>query len=555
MSTRLLTRLSATIASTAALACLAAACVSTGSGAVILGADARTSADTTVRSPGAESGAATADTTNTAGNSGTTGSQTEPLNSTLNSSAPAATVEASRRADADLPVVQDIVSFGSDKTSRSYDGFLTAALQDIEDWWAAEYPTVYGQSWTPLKGGIYAAYPQRVEQIPGCSQRTTRYRDVEGNAFYCSDGDFIVYDDDELLPDLVNDLGAAAAGVVFAHEFGHAVQERAGESNESTLLREQQADCFAGAWTARAESGAIAAFQYTEQDVKNGLVAMIRVADPVQLSGTTSGDAHGTGFDRVTAFQDGYVGGLARCKTFFTEDRTSKMIEIPFRFDSTGGNLPLESTDGNDFTTLIPPNLDAYWTAQLKSVGVAFNTPKFVTFDSSDPPSCEGVESSKIVGHIRWCSSTNEVLVDADFANRLISGIGDMSLGYFVGEAYTEAAQTAMDSALTGELRRLADDCLLGAWTKSIVPSSDTASANPTGNRPSTQTTTPSAGSSSESGLELAAGDLDEAVITAIQISDSSASTKSVGTAFEKIAAFREGLQNGFTACYTTLSK
>ena len=32
------------------------------------------------------------------------------------------------------------------------------------------------------------------------------------------------YDDDSLLPSLVNDLGKEAVAVVLAHEFGHAVQ-------------------------------------------------------------------------------------------------------------------------------------------------------------------------------------------------------------------------------------------------------------------------------------------------------------------------------------------
>ena len=71
-------------------------------------------------------------------------------------------------------------------------------------------------------------------------------------AFYCTLGDFMVYDDGDnsLLGALAENFGPSIMGVVLAHEFGHAIQFRAGDldSGFSTILTEQQADCFAGAW-------------------------------------------------------------------------------------------------------------------------------------------------------------------------------------------------------------------------------------------------------------------------------------------------------------------
>ena len=150
-----------------------------------------------------------------------------------------------------IPVQQGIIDFGANKPERAYDGYLTAAFSDIEAFWKAQFPTVYGNDFTPLSGGIYAAYPERTEPIPGCGTPETTYADVEGNAFYCVDGDFMAYDDAELLPQLVDQLGQSAVAVVLAHEFGHAVQFRADEFEQPTILKEQQADCFAGAWAAR----------------------------------------------------------------------------------------------------------------------------------------------------------------------------------------------------------------------------------------------------------------------------------------------------------------
>jgi predicted metalloprotease len=233
-----------------------------------------------------------------------------------------------------IPVEQGIIDFGENHHDNGYDGFLTAAFKDIESFWAQQFPILYGSDFTPLAGHIYAAYPDRSDPIPGCGSRTTDYRDIEGNAFYCVDGDFMAYDDAELMPQLVNQLGQAAVAVVLAHEFGHAVQSRANEFDQPTILKEQQADCFAGAWAAHISRGENDVLAFTDKDIRGGLIAMIQVRDPLQLGGVITQNSHGTGFDRVGAFQDGFNGGVDRCKQFFTENR--QLINIPF--DDTGNN-------------------------------------------------------------------------------------------------------------------------------------------------------------------------------------------------------------------------
>ena len=88
---------------------------------------------------------------------------------------------------------------GDAKPEREYDEFLSAALNDIQQWWSEQYPAIYDGPLTPLRGGVYAAYPERTDPIPGCGQSTeTTYDEItEFAAFYCPEGDFIVYDDGE----------------------------------------------------------------------------------------------------------------------------------------------------------------------------------------------------------------------------------------------------------------------------------------------------------------------------------------------------------------------
>ena len=67
-------------------------------------------------------------------------------------------------------------------------------------------------------------------KLPPCQGERLSYRDVAGNAFYCCGDNFVVYDDAHLFPDLYADIGPFAVALVLAHEWGHAVQDRAGES-------------------------------------------------------------------------------------------------------------------------------------------------------------------------------------------------------------------------------------------------------------------------------------------------------------------------------------
>lgn len=437
---------------------------------------------------------------------------------------------------ATLPVEEGVIDFGSRKPAQEYDGFLIAAFKDIEGFWDTEFPRVFGAKFQQLQGGIFAAYSDRPEPIPGCGTAQTRFDDVKGNAFYCIDGDFMVYDDEVLLPGLVAKLGEAAVAVVLAHEFGHAVQARNDAFGQPTVLKEQQADCFAGAWAAHATGSSAGAIRFTDNDVRRGLIAMIEVADPVDGQGLADPDAHGTGFDRVGAFQDGFIGGADRCSTFFTEGRENQLIDIPFRFDDpNAGDLPLKSPDNSDIVTLLPADLDRFWTEKLTAENVTFTPPTLVLFPEDGPfPPCAGKKDADYPRATFFCPSTNQILMDEDFAKALAEPgdlkIGDMAVGYILSQAYSEAVQLALASPLKGVDRALLDDCLTGSWIADIVPAAD---------------------GSAPGDLSLSAGDLDEAVVTAIVRSDGSADTDVRGTAFEKIDSFRAGVLGGLNACAT----
>lgn len=460
---------------------------------------------------------------------------TESTEPDLTTSEPA-TTEPTITAD---PVIIDpeAIDFGPDKPERPYDDFLLASLSDLNTWWAAVYPEIYGEPWVPLEGDVYAAYPQRPNDIPGCGTPLTTYDDVqEFVAFYCGLGDFIVYDDgdDGLLTQLADNFGAGTIGIVLAHEYGHAIQQRSGTLNRNlpTVTTEQQADCFAGAWAARAARGD-GGVTFSDADVRAGLIAMLEVRDPVGINQFTPG-GHGSGFDRVGAFQTGFVQGPVRCGDLIDDPLPLMPNEFNDRDDlESNGNAPFGYGSGELLGFLVD-DLNLFW--GLDASLDAFDPLTLVPVQAPGDATCPDLEPGLEVG-AALCPATGTVFLNEpealDFYNQL--AFGDFSIGYLIGIAWAEAAQRSLGSTLVGEARELNNDCLAGAWVKSVIPVD-------------LQLPLPRAEGRTAA---VSPGDLDEAIRTAIVIGDLGADDDIIGSPFEKIDAFRAGVLGGLDACAT----
>lgn len=432
---------------------------------------------------------------------------------------------------------QGVIDFGDAKSPQTYDNFLNAAFADIERFWADNYESVYGEPFEPVQG-IYAMYPERTDLPEGCDG-PVQYADVEGNALYTSCGDIIVYDDAVLLPDLVEKLGDAAVGVVAAHEFGHAIQVRAGVLGLGlpTIDTEQQADCFAGAWAAHVAAGESDTLRFDDRDVKAGIIAMIEVRDPPGIDVTTGPSGHGSAFDRVGAFQEGFLQGITRCVDFI--DNPNPRVDLVFlgqQDAASGGNMAYA-----DITAALPKSLDTFWVPTLAASNVVFTPPTLSPFDRSSVPACDGRPDDDLIDDATFCADSNTIVYDESLARELYQRLGDISFGYPIAAAYSDAVQVALQSALTGEQRALLNDCLVGAWTRDIIPAVQ-ADGNISAANPNQE-------------ILLSAGDLDEAVSTAVALGDEASDTDRNGTAFDKIDAFRAGVLGGVPACQERIDR
>jgi len=439
------------------------------------------------------------------------------------------------------------INFGENKPERPYDDFLLAVLSDIDTWLRVEFEPAFGLPYEPLEGQIFAGYPERTSELPGCGEPVTSYEDLrQFVAFYCPIGDFIVYDDDPagLLGQLATQFGAATIGIVLAHEYGHAIQSRIGAFQTAlpTVTTEQQSDCIAGAWAGRAAAGAAPGVPFDDDDIRAGLIAMIEVQDPIGTNPNEPG-GHGSGFDRVGAFQVGFQEGLGRC-----EQLLDNPLPLTPLFGTTAdivneGNAPFGFGDDELFGFLVP-DLNLLYDNDLDAQFPNFEQLTLEPVASIDEIDCEAPFGLFDLG-VELCSENHTVYLNEPVARERYV-IGDFAPGYLLGIVWAEEAQRSNQSTRTGVERQLTNDCLVGSWVRSVIPVIDENGIPvldengfitlPMPRDPARQ-------------ARVSPNDLTEALQTAILIGDPTNDTDILGSAFEKITAFRLGTLQGIDAC------
>lgn len=191
----------------------------------------------------------------------------------------------------------------SDGTYQAFqDGIATAThfwnveqlvndrVADIDSFWQRTFDS---------KGWDYEA-PKRV-QAYASRIRTACGRAPSYNAMYCRPAHSIYYDV-RLLQFQFGSIGDHAPTTVIAHEWGHAIQSQRGilRKVKSTYALEQQADCFAGA--------------YTQDAASRGVLDEGDTQESIDLLGKLRGSkSHGNSKQRTAAFKNGLQNGVEVC--------------------------------------------------------------------------------------------------------------------------------------------------------------------------------------------------------------------------------------------------
>ncbi|NKQ57538.1 aminopeptidase [Amycolatopsis sp. K13G38] len=412
---------------------------------------------------------------------------------------------------------------GSDDAA---DKLATATIADVESYWTTELPDVFGVKFEPVKS-LLSYESNGPNQESGCGNTKKNI-----NAFYCGQDDSILWDRGVLLPNMINQFGQLSVVTVLAHEVGHAVQyrllDKAGITRGTpTIVKEQQADCFAGTYYRWVVEGHSKYFSVSTSDGLNAaLSSLFLVRDVAGVSATDRG-AHGTAFDRIFAFQLGFEKGPEQCAGLNLDNIGPRLTERSFDSgDKNQGDIPIDATA----LGYLQDSLDK----AFGGAGVA--GPKIV----AEGGTCAGGPATAPAS---YCPSDNTVSVDVtaladlgrpvdqdgEFAGQSRGGHGDFASFAEVASRYALGIQKSVGASTDNANAGLRTACLVGAWAAATSKLGSTK-------------------------LRLSSGDLDEAISDLLRpdsLVAADVNGKRVDAGFNRVEAMRTGYLQGSSPCST----
>ncbi|WP_378737304.1 metallopeptidase [Nocardia brasiliensis] len=404
------------------------------------------------------------------------------------------------------------------------------AVDDIQTYWRSEFGKEFQSGdFQPVEKLVsWSAEAPRSEALEFCKETTFHLV----NAAYCRLDNSIGWDRSVLLPAMSKTFGKMAVVMVLAHEYGHAVQTMAKlvGAKDPVIVKEQQADCFAGAFMRSVAEGKSKHFTINTSEGLNTVLAAtvaIRDSDPDDPE-----SVHGSAFERVTAVQVGFTDGPKGCKRIDIDEVNQRRGNLPKDFTGDPGRGEYAITKEN----LIELS---------KALAALLPTKPLPTYDYSGAEvACRSGVGTEPVS---YCPDKNTIGTDIPaLAERGASNwdvddplplkvTGDYN-GYVVFiSRYTLAVQQNHGQQLLGPKAGLRAACLSGVVTGKLA----------TPNRPASQ-----------GDIGLAAGDLDEAVSGLLTdgLAASDAAGQTVPSGFARVDAFRAGVLHGENTCMSRYS-
>ncbi|MGY1601136.1 neutral zinc metallopeptidase [Geodermatophilus sp. SYSU D00815] len=399
------------------------------------------------------------------------------------------------------------------------------SLADVLTFWEETFPQVFGEEFGTVEGGFWSIDPAETGdgELPDSACFDRDVDDLAENAFYCPPDDAIFYDR-AWLTDLAEEYGAFVIAEIMAHEMGHAVQGHAGIDDESIVV-ETQAECFAGAWTRWVVEGNSRHFTLRAPALDPYLLGYLYFGDPVGTSADVDG-AHGSLFDQLSAFQEGYADGAAACAAF---DSTRFYTQAEFEDgaeEESMGNLSFDES-----VAAVDDTLGLFWT-QAVTVGFAGTPPLGGEFA---PPEVRAADGDGMVCSgegeeldLQYCAEDGSVRYDAtDLLEPAHEEIGDFAVDTLVALPYGLAVRAQRGLSTDDAEAVTSAVCAAGWYAREL-----------------------SLGQLEASRFQISPGDVDEAAVVLLQYATMRSVLPDAGlSGFELVDHFRQGFVEGGAAC------
>lgn len=417
----------------------------------------------------------------------------------------------------DAPTAKLAVT-GSEHTQA--DTIAVDTLDDLYTYYTAAFGKDFDKKFVPPRELV--SFDSRDKNATACGH--SLYQVV--NAFYSPSCDMVAWDRGVMLPAMIKDIGELAPAVVLSHELGHDVQTELGVPEDTaTIVLEQQADCYAGAYWRWVADGNSKYFNFNQTEgMRQMLLSLFQAHDPVGSSGQGEQD-HGNGFDRTYAATLGYTTGAKRCSQIDAAEIAQRGQEFPFSgIPHKYGNV--------DITTDIMTGIADVVNEYFSQTAPGYSPPTLDTFEGDTPPVCDGYTATFPV---TYCPTTNTVSYNLAELQRIgtptagwESVNGDFSAIVLLVSRYALAAQASGHSPITGDDAGLRALCYAGTWA--------TWMRNPQGPQ----------------GFQLSPNDLDKAIyeIVSSPLPGADANGKTGATLIERVQAFDIGVTHPIPECF-----
>ena len=401
------------------------------------------------------------------------------------------------------------------------DRLALLAVNDIQEFWQRNYDKHLPGNFEPVDALVsYDSTDPSGPSVCGADVYEV------ANALYCFRLNVMAWDRGLFMPVGIEYFGDMGVVGVIAHEYGHALQWMSGLAGTDTevLVKEQQADCFAGVYLRSVAAGESPRFSLSTGDGLNQVLAgVIFIRDPLSLD--SAGDAHGSALDRISAFQMGFSGGADQCAAIDLAEIAKRQGDLPqqLTFDFYGTQALDSPIDEDTLSKLMdvldgifqPANAPTLTTSRAdcaNSTGPTYYCPASNTIHV-DLPALQAAGEPKT-------EEEDEVLVQGD--NTALS---------MVTSRYALAVQQERGVQLDTPVAALRTACLTGVAQGQMT---------------------------NENGAEfvLSPGDTDEAVAGLLTqpLVASDVNGRAAPAGFTRILAYRLGLSSDIEQCFQRFS-